>query len=144
MSFRYPKDFDVIVVGAGHAGCEAGAAAARLGRRTAVVTFALDHVARLSCNPAIGGLAKGTLVRELDALGGLMARVADATTVQFRHLNTRKGLAVRSSRAQVDVDLYPAEMRLRLEAIPGLELIEGEASELLLEEGAVAGVALAD
>lgn len=138
------SDFDVIVVGAGHAGCEAGAAAARLGRRTAVVTFALDHVARLSCNPAIGGLAKGTLVRELDALGGLMARVADATTVQFRHLNTRKGLAVRSSRAQVDVDLYPAEMRRQLEAIAGLELIEGEASELLLEEGAVAGVALAD
>ena len=138
------SDFDVIVVGAGHAGCEAGAAAARLGRRTAVVTFALEHVARLSCNPAIGGLAKGTLVRELDALGGLMARVADATTVQFRHLNTRKGLAVRSSRAQVDVDRYPAEMRRQLDAIAGLELIEGEASQLLLEGGAVAGVALAD
>lgn len=138
------SDFDVIVVGAGHAGCEAGAAAARLGRRTAVVTFALEHVARLSCNPAIGGLAKGTLVRELDALGGLMARVADATTVQFRHLNTRKGLAVRSSRAQVDVDRYPAEMQRQLDAIAGLELIEGEASQLLLEGGAVAGVALAD
>ena len=136
--------YDIVVVGAGHAGCEAAAAAARLGRRVALVSFALEHIGRLSCNPAIGGLAKGCLVRELDALGGLMARVADATTVQFRHLNTRKGLAVRSSRAQVDVSRYPAAMRAALERIGGLELLRGEVVEVLLRGGRIAGVRLAD
>jgi len=136
--------FDIVVVGGGHAGCEAAAAAARLGRRVALVTFHVEHIGRLSCNPAIGGLAKGTLVRELDALGGLQARAADAATIQFRHLNTRKGLAVRSSRAQVDIHRYPRAMRAALEAIPGLTLIEAEASALTLRGGRVAGLALAD
>lgn len=136
--------FDVIVVGAGHAGCEAAAAAARLGCRVAVVTLRADHVGRLSCNPAIGGLAKGHLVRELDALGGLMARVADATCLQFRRLNTRKGLAVQSSRAQVDIDAYPRVMRAALDRIDGLSLVEGEVAALDVRSGRVRGVALAD
>ena len=91
--------YDVIVIGGGHAGCEAALAAARIGRKVAVVTLSKRHIARLSCNPAVGGMAKGNLVREVDALGGAMGRVADATCIQFRRLNTRKGLAVRSSRA---------------------------------------------
>ncbi len=136
--------WDIVVVGAGHAGCEAAAAAARLGRRVALVTLCTDHVGRLSCNPAVGGLAKGQLVRELDALGGLMARVTDAATLQFRRLNTRKGLAVRSSRAQVDVCRYPREMRRALEALPDLTLLEGEVSGLLREGQRVQGVRLAD
>ena len=109
-----------------------------------MLTFAQQHIARLSCNPAIGGLAKGTLVRELDALGGLMARVADRTTVQFRQLNTRKGLAVRSSRAQVDIGGYPAEMQRRLACIETLEIIQAEATSLVLRGGRISGVVLAD
>lgn len=136
--------FDVVVVGAGHAGAEAAAIAARLGRRVACVTFRREHVGRLSCNPAVGGLAKGHLVREIDALGGVMARVADATCIQFRRLNTRKGLAVQSSRAQVDIDLYPERMRATLEALPGLTLIEGEVTEVRTRSGRVSGVVLAD
>ncbi|MCB9686263.1 MAG: tRNA uridine-5-carboxymethylaminomethyl(34) synthesis enzyme MnmG [Alphaproteobacteria bacterium] len=136
--------FDVVVVGAGHAGAEAAAIAARLGRRVACVTFRREHVGRLSCNPAVGGLAKGHLVREIDALGGGMARVADATCIQFRRLNTRKGLAVQSSRAQVDIDLYPERMRATLEALPGLTLIEGEVTEIRTRSGRVSGVVLAD
>ena len=107
---------DIVVVGAGHAGCEAALAAARLGRQVAMVTMRLDHIGRLSCNPAVGGLAKGNLVREIDALGGAMAQVADRTAIQFRRLNTRKGLAVQSSRAQVDIDLYPVAMRALITA----------------------------
>lgn len=133
----------VLVVGAGHAGCEAAHAAARLGAPTTLLTLRREAVGRLSCNPAVGGLAKGQLVREIDALGGLMARVTDATTIQFRRLNTRKGLALRSSRAQVDVDLYPAELRRRLEATPGLEILEGEAEEILVD-GRVRGLRLTD
>ncbi len=136
--------WDIVVVGAGHAGCEAAAAAARLGCRVAMITLRLDHVGRLSCNPAVGGLAKGQLVRELDALGGVMARVTDATTLQFRQLNTRKGLAVRSSRAQVDVLRYPAEMRRQLEAVDGLALFEGEVAGLLRTGSRVHGVRLQD
>ncbi|MCA9488544.1 MAG: tRNA uridine-5-carboxymethylaminomethyl(34) synthesis enzyme MnmG [Myxococcales bacterium] len=136
--------FDVVVVGSGHAGAEAAAIAARLGRRVACVTFRREHVGRLSCNPAVGGLAKGHLVREIDALGGVMARVADATCIQFRRLNTRKGLAVQSSRAQVDIDRYPEQMRAMLDALPGLTLIEGEVTEVRTRSGRVAGVALAD
>jgi len=136
--------FDLIVVGAGHAGCEAAAVAARLGRRVAVVTLSLGGVGRLSCNPAVGGLAKGHLVRELDALGGLMGRVADAATLQFRRLNTRKGLAVQSSRAQVDIDLYPKRMQAELEAIAGLELIEAEVAGIVTTSGRVCGVELGD
>jgi tRNA uridine 5-carboxymethylaminomethyl modification enzyme len=138
------SEFDVIVVGAGHAGSEAAAAAARTGSRVACVTLNLDHVGRLSCNPAIGGLAKGHLVRELDALGGVMAKVADAACIQFRRLNTRKGLAVQSSRCQVDIDLYPKLMRAHLEAIPGLELIGAEVAGIIVEGGRVRGITLGD
>ncbi len=136
--------FDIVVVGAGHAGCEAALAAARLGRRVAVVTLQARHVGRLSCNPAVGGLAKGHLVREIDALGGAIAKIADATTIQFRRLNTRKGLAVQASRAQVDNARYPAEMARLLGATPGLQVIEGEVTALLLDRGRAAGVRLGD
>ena len=136
--------FDVVVVGAGHAGCEAAAAAARLGQRVACVSFRLTDIGRLSCNPAVGGLAKGQLVRELDALGGLMARVTDATSIQFRTLNTRKGLAVQSSRAQVDVDRYPREMQRQLRNVTRLTLMEGEVAGILTHGGRVSGVRLAD
>lgn len=137
-------EVDVVVVGAGHAGCEAAAAAARLGRSVAMVTLSRAGVGRLSCNPAIGGLAKGHLVRELDALGGLMGRVADATTIQFRLLNTRKGLAVQSSRAQVDILRYPERMQALLDRIDGLQIVEGEVTALHTEGGRVSGVSLAD
>lgn len=135
---------DIIVVGAGHAGCEAALAASRLGRRVRMVTMSEDHIGRLSCNPAVGGLAKGNLVREIDALGGAMAQVADRTTIQFRRLNTRKGLAVQASRAQVDIDLYPAEMRRVIDAAPGLEVVSGEAVDLVVDGQRVVGVELAD
>jgi len=138
------NSYDIIVVGTGHAGCEAAAAAARLGCRVAAVTFQRAHVGRLSCNPAIGGLAKGHLVKELDALGGLMGRVADAATVQFRRLNTRKGLAVQSSRAQVDIHRYPEAMARALDAIEGLDILEAEVAGVRTEGGRVVGVDLAD
>ncbi|MED5370747.1 MAG: tRNA uridine-5-carboxymethylaminomethyl(34) synthesis enzyme MnmG [Myxococcota bacterium] len=136
--------FDLIVVGAGHAGCEAASAAARMGASVALLTFKREQIARLSCNPAIGGLAKGCLVRELDALGGWMGQVADATTIQFRRLNTRKGLAVQSSRAQVDTHAYPREMTRRLDALPSLSILEAEVTGLLREGGAISGVRLKD
>jgi tRNA uridine 5-carboxymethylaminomethyl modification enzyme len=136
--------FDVVVVGAGHAGCEAASAAARLGKRVACVTFRLEHIGRLSCNPAVGGQAKGHLVREIDALGGIMARVADAACIQFRRLNTRKGLAVQSSRAQVDIAVYPAKMRSLLEKTPNLTLIEGEVAAIRTSAGRISGLQLAD
>ncbi len=136
--------FDIVVVGAGHAGCEAAAAAARMGRTVAMITLDRRNVARLSCNPAIGGLAKGHLVRELDALGGLMGRVTDASTIQFRTLNTRKGLAVQSSRAQVDIDHYPNTMAAMLRTLPSLRIIEGEVGAILVEKGRVCGVRLQD
>jgi tRNA uridine 5-carboxymethylaminomethyl modification enzyme len=135
---------DIVVVGAGHAGCEAALAAARLGASVAMVTMRLDHIGRLSCNPAVGGLAKGNLVREIDALGGAMGRVADECTIQFRRLNTRKGLAVQASRAQVDIDLYPAAMRRVIEAEPRIQVIEGEAVDLQVDGQRVTGVELND
>jgi len=134
----------IIVVGAGHAGCEAALAAARLGAAVTVISLSRAHIGRLSCNPAVGGLAKGHLVREIDALGGAMARVADAATIQFRRLNTRKGLAVQASRAQVDIDRYPRTMAATLLATPGLRFIEGEAAELRVQGGRVTGLCLAD
>ena len=134
------NEYDVIVVGGGHAGCEAALAAARMGAATALITLSLDRIAQMSCNPAIGGLAKGQLVREIDALGGEMAKAADETGIQFRMLNTAKGPAVRSPRAQSDRAAYRASMRRRLEAQPGLRLLQEEAVSLTVEDGAVRGV----
>ena len=130
MIFDYPDAYDVIVVGAGHAGCEAGLAAARMGAKVLVLTGSLEMVAQMSCNPAIGGVAKGHLVKELDALGGEMGRVADATGIQFRRLNASKGPAVRSTRAQSDKRRYRELMRTALEACPGLALRQGEVAQL--------------
>jgi tRNA uridine 5-carboxymethylaminomethyl modification enzyme len=136
--------FDVIVIGGGHAGCEAAAASARLGARTALVTHRFATVGAMSCNPAIGGLGKGHLVREVDALDGLMGRVADAAGIQFRMLNRRKGPAVRGPRAQADRRLYAAAMQAALRETAHLTVIEGEADELLTARGRVSGVRLAD
>ncbi|HSN26767.1 MAG TPA: tRNA uridine-5-carboxymethylaminomethyl(34) synthesis enzyme MnmG [Kofleriaceae bacterium] len=138
--FEYPDAYDVIVVGAGHAGCEASLAAARMGMRVLVLTGSLDMVAQMSCNPAIGGVAKGHLVKELDALGGEMASVIDETGIQFRRLNASKGPAVRSTRAQADKRRYRDTMRMRLEEQPGLALRQGEAAKLLVDDGVIRGV----
>jgi len=136
------ESFDVIVIGGGHAGCEAAAAAARMGARTALVTHRFATVGAMSCNPAIGGLGKGHLVREIDALDGLMGRVADAGGIQFRVLNRRKGPAVRGPRAQADRKLYAAAMQAAILATANLSVIEGEADELIVSEGRITGVRL--
>jgi tRNA uridine 5-carboxymethylaminomethyl modification enzyme len=135
---------DVVVVGAGHAGCEAALASARMGCAVALVTLKRDAVARMSCNPAIGGLAKGHLVREIDALGGVMGRLADACGIQFRLLNRSRGPAVRGPRAQQDKDLYHRAMLAELDACPNLMLVEGEVEELIVDRGAASGVRLSD
>src|SRR6187455_891900 len=132
--------FDVIVIGGGHAGCEAATAAARMGASTALVTHRFSTIGAMSCNPAIGGLGKGHLVREVDALDGLMGRVADAGGIQFRVLNRRKGPAVRGPRAQADRKLYAAAMR----ETANLCVIEGEADELAVSNGRVTGISLGD
>jgi tRNA uridine 5-carboxymethylaminomethyl modification enzyme len=136
----YEKHFDIIVVGAGHAGCEAALAGARMGQSTLMFSMNLDAIALMSCNPAIGGLAKGHLVREIDALGGEMAKNIDATGIQFRTLNTRKGPAVRASRAQADKQLYRLRMKYVLEHTENLSLKQDEVTALYVEDGVVLGV----
>src|ERR671938_1795202 len=136
--------FDVIVIGGGHAGCEAASGAARMGARTALVTHQFATIGAMSCNPAIGGLGKGHLVREVDALDGLMGRVADAGGIQFRMLNRRKGPAVRGPRAQADRKLYAAAMQAAISETDGLSVVEGEADELIVVDGRVTGLALVD
>ena len=138
------SSFEVIVIGAGHAGCEAARVAARMGARTALVTIDANSIGQMSCNPAIGGIAKGHLVREVDALGGVMGEVIDATGIQFRLLNRSRGPAVQSPRAQADRNLYRTEMRRRLSLTENLTIIEGEVAEIKFINGAVAGVELAD
>jgi tRNA uridine 5-carboxymethylaminomethyl modification enzyme len=138
------EDFDVIVIGGGHAGCEAASAAARMGASTAMVTINLDLIGQMSCNPAIGGVAKGHLVREIDALGGIMGRIADRTGIQFRLLNRSRGPAVQSPRAQADRALYRTEMRATLEQTPNLHLRQGMVVDLLVENGKIFGVAMQD
>jgi tRNA uridine 5-carboxymethylaminomethyl modification enzyme len=136
--------FDVVVVGAGHAGCEAAHACARLGLATALLTVKLTDTAKMSCNPAIGGVAKGQMVRELDALGGVMARVTDRAGIQFKMLNRGRGPAVWSPRAQCDKARYSAEMLALLGDCPGLAFVEGVARRVMVERGRAAGVELAD
>ncbi len=131
----FTEQYDVAVVGAGHAGCEAAIAAARMGLKTALITMNLDLIAQMSCNPAVGGVAKGHLVREVDALGGIMGEVADAVGIQFRLLNTSRGPAVWSPRAQCDKQLYRVKMREVLEGQPGLHIRQAEVVDLVIEEG---------
>lgn len=140
----FDESFDVIVIGAGHAGCEAASASARLGAETALVTINLDLVGQMSCNPAIGGIAKGHLVREIDALGGIMGRVIDRTGIQFRLLNRSRGPAVQSPRAQADRGLYRTEMRRILETTSNLYLRQGVVVSLIVENNTVCGVELQD
>ncbi|HEX16423.1 MAG TPA: FAD-dependent oxidoreductase, partial [Deltaproteobacteria bacterium] len=138
--FAHPEVFDVIVVGGGHAGCEAALAAARMGHSVLLLTINVDRIAHMSCNPAVGGLAKGHLVKEIDALGGEMAKNTDATGIQFRRLNTKKGMSVWSSRAQVDMEEYRLRMRQVLEHTQGLLIHQTRVSEVLVEDGKVRGV----
>jgi tRNA uridine 5-carboxymethylaminomethyl modification enzyme len=140
----FDESFDVIVIGAGHAGCEAASAAARLGAETALVTINLDLIGQMSCNPAVGGIAKGHVVREVDALGGIMGRVIDRTGIQFRLLNRSRGPAVQSPRAQADRSLYRTEMRRVLEATPNLHLRQGVVVDLIIDNNTVTGVELQD
>ena len=138
--YTFPKHYDVIVCGAGHAGVEAAMAAARMGCQTAILTQNLDTISQMSCNPAIGGLAKGHVVREIDALGGVMGRNTDATGIQFRMLNARKGPSVQAPRAQCDKKAYQFRMKWLIENQPNLDLHQGNAAELLVENDAITGV----
>ncbi len=140
----FDEQFEVIVIGAGHAGCEAASASARLGVETALVTLNLDLIGQMSCNPAIGGIAKGHIVREIDALGGIMGKIIDRTGIQFRLLNRSRGPAVQSPRAQADRSLYRVEMRRVLEATPNLHLRQGVVVKLIVENNKVIGVEMQD
>ena len=131
---QFTEQFDVVVVGAGHAGCEAAMAAARMGLKTALYTLNVDLIAQMSCNPAIGGIAKGHLVREVDALGGIMGEITDAVGIQFRLLNTSRGPAVWSPRAQCDKQAYRLKMREVLESQPNLKIKQAEVADLIVED----------
>lgn len=144
MKESFDEEFDVIVIGAGHAGCEAASASARMGSQTALVTLSLEMIGQMSCNPAVGGIAKGNLVREIDALGGVMGRVIDRTGIQFRLLNRSRGPAVQAPRAQADRALYRTEMRYTLESTPNLHLRQGLVVDLIIKNGHIQGVALQD
>ena len=137
---QFTEQFDVVVVGAGHAGCEAAMAAARMGLKAALYTLNVDLIAQMSCNPAIGGIAKGHLVREVDALGGIMGEITDAVGIQFRLLNTSRGPAVWSPRAQCDKQAYRLKMREVLEAQPNLKIKQAEVAELILERASGFGL----
>src|SRR5256714_4482719 len=138
--FRLPETYDVIVVGSGHAGIEAALASARIGCRTLMLTQNLDTIGQMSCNPAIGGLAKGQIVREIDALGGAMGLNADATGIQFRMLNRSKGPSVRSPRVQCDKKAYQFRMKAVLERAPNLDLQQATVSRVTVDDGRVTGV----
>ncbi len=131
---QFTEQFDVVVVGAGHAGCEAAMASARMGLKTALYTLNVDLIAQMSCNPAVGGIAKGHLVREVDALGGIMGEITDAVGIQFRLLNTSRGPAVWSPRAQCDKQAYRLKMREVLESQPNLKIKQAEVADLIVEE----------
>src|SRR5438094_9157669 len=144
---KLTEQYDVVVVGAGHAGCEAAMAAARMGLNTALFTLNADLIAQMSCNPAVGGIAKGHLVREVDALGGIMGEVTDAVGIQFRLLNTSRGPAVWSPRAQCDKQQYRVKMREVLERQPNLHIKQAEVAQLTIDDGPprrVTGVLLRD
>lgn len=138
--WKFPKKYDVIVMGGGHAGCEAALASARMGASTLLLTMSLDTIGKMSCNPAIGGIAKGHMVREIDALGGEMGKAIDCTGIQFRMLNATKGPAVWAPRAQADKVAYQFEMKHRLEKTPNLEIKQGTIEELIVEHGKITGV----
>src|SRR3954470_20371095 len=144
---NFSEQYDVVIVGAGHAGCEAAMASARMGLRTALFTLNVDLIAQMSCNPAVGGIAKGHLVREVDALGGIMGELTDAVGIQFRLLNTSRGPAVWSPRAQCDKQQYRQKMRELLEKEPNLRILQAEVASLWLQDGIesrVRGVLLRD